>query len=136
MRLATCSQLWYATKITHLRDATEPPLLPTFLVSATAIQRRGEKRESMDQREVLLYTRSRSLRCWRAKRLLARRGYHFEVVETANEGLRGLLKQLTSSYYRRTVPYLFVDHRPVGGLAEILAFDSSGVLEHLIRDEL
>jgi hypothetical protein len=41
----------------------------------------------MDEREVLLYTRSRSLRCWRAKRLLARRGYHFEVVETTNEGL-------------------------------------------------
>jgi hypothetical protein len=27
----------------------------------------------MEEREVLLYTRSRSLRCWRAKRLLARR---------------------------------------------------------------
>ncbi len=90
----------------------------------------------MDEREVLLYTRSRSLRCWRAKRLLARRGYHFEVVETTNEGLCSLLKQLTSSDYRRTVPYLFVDHRPVGGFAEILAFDGSGVLEHLIRDEL
>src|SRR3712207_3319808 len=60
----------------------------------------------MDEREVLLYTRSRSLRCWRAKRLLARRGYHFEVVETTNDGLRGLLKQLTSSNYRRTVPHL------------------------------
>jgi glutaredoxin len=34
------------------------------------------------------------------------------------------------------MPYLFVDHRPVGGFAEILAFDSSGVLEHLILDKL
>ena len=95
----------------------------------------------MDEREVLLYTRSRSLRCWRAKRLLARRGYHFEVVETTNEGLASILKylklkHLTHSTYRQTVPYLFVDHRPVGGFAYIRAFDSSGVLDHLVRGEI
>jgi glutaredoxin len=90
---------------------------------------------------VVLYTRSHSLRCWRAKRLLARRGYHFEIVETTNERLVGILKHLTlkhltHSTYRQTVPYLFVDHRPVGGFAYIRAIDSSGVLEHLVRDEL
>ena len=90
----------------------------------------------MEEREVLLYTRSRSLRCWRAKRLLARRGYHFEVIETTNEGLVSTLKHLTHSTYRETVPYLFVDHRPVGGFAYIRAIDRSGVLEHLVRDEL
>ena len=90
----------------------------------------------MEEREVLLYTRSHSLRCWRAKRLLARRGYHFEVVETTNEGLVSILKYLTHSTYRETVPYLFVDHRPVGGFAYIRAIDRSGVLEHLVRDEL
>jgi glutaredoxin len=90
----------------------------------------------MDQREIVLYTRSRSLRCWRAKRLLARRGYHFEIVETTNDGLLGILKHLTHSTYRQTVPYLFIDHRPVGGSAYIRAFDSSGVLDHLVRDEL
>jgi glutaredoxin len=90
----------------------------------------------MDQREVVLHTRSRSLRCWRAKRLLARGGYHFEVVEMTNDGLLGILKHLTLSSYRQTVPYLFVDHRPVGGLAEIRAFDSSGVLEHLVQGEI
>jgi hypothetical protein len=31
---ATCLQLYYAPKITHLRDASEPPLLPTFLLAA------------------------------------------------------------------------------------------------------
>ena len=50
----------------------------------------------MDQREMVLYTRSRSLRCWRAKRLLARGGYHFEVVETTNDGLLGIPKHLTA----------------------------------------
>src|SRR5918995_7115787 len=63
--------LW-AFKITHLRDAPEPLLLSTFLLTDTAIGRRGG--QSMEQREVVLYTRSRSLRCWRAKRRLARGG--------------------------------------------------------------
>jgi hypothetical protein len=39
------------------------------------------------QREMVLYTRNRSLRCWRAKRLLGRAGYRFEVVDaTADPG--------------------------------------------------
>jgi glutaredoxin len=46
-------------------------------------------------------------------------------------------KRLThGSTYRQVVPYLFVDERPVGGLAEIRALDGSGVLEHLVREEL
>jgi glutaredoxin len=53
-----------------------------------------------------------------------------------NDGLVSILKHLTRSTYRQTVPYLFVGHRPVGGFAKIRAFNSSGVLDHLIRDEL
>ena len=35
----------------------------------------------------MLYARNRSLRCWRAKRLLDRAGYRFEVVDaTADPG--------------------------------------------------
>jgi len=49
-----------------LRDATELPLLPTFLVSATAIQRRGENRESMDEREVLLDMWKKEVESYRA----------------------------------------------------------------------
>ena len=91
----------------------------------------------MYQREMVLYTRSRSLRCWRAKRLLARRGYHFKAVETTDDELLDLLKQLRpKSSYRQTVPYLFIDHRPVGGLREIRALDGSGILQHLVRDAL
>src|SRR5215216_7299603 len=60
------------SNITHLHDASEPLLLSTFLLSATGIGRRGG--HSMEQREVVLYARSRSLRCWRAKRLLSRGG--------------------------------------------------------------
>jgi len=45
--------LW-AFKITHLRDAPEPLLLATFLLTATAIGRRGG--HNMEQREVVLST--------------------------------------------------------------------------------
>ena len=90
----------------------------------------------MDQREIVLYTANRSVRSWRAKRLLARRGYHFEVIGTTNESLRARLKRLRWSDYRQTVPYLYVDHRPVGGLGVIKALDSSGTLERLVRGEV
>jgi glutaredoxin len=91
----------------------------------------------MYQSEVVLYAHGRSLRCWRAKRLLARAGYHFEVVDAAGELHSSLRKRITHGHvYRQTVPYLFVDDRPVGDLAEIRALSGSGVLEHLVRAEL
>ena len=90
----------------------------------------------MDQREVLLYTCKRSVRCWRAKRLLMRRGYDVKVVDETNDELHDLLKQFMPSTHRQRAPYLFVDHRPVGGFAQMRALDRSGVLEHLVRDEL
>ena len=90
----------------------------------------------MYQREMVLYARRSSLRCWRAKRILARRGYHFELLQAAEDSPWGVRKRLThGSTYRQVVPYLFVDERPVGGLAEIRALDGSGVLEHLVREE-
>jgi glutaredoxin len=90
----------------------------------------------MYQREMVLYARRGSLRCWRAKRILARRGYHFEILQAAEDSPWGLLKRLRhGSTYRQVVPYLFVDERPVGGLGEIRTLDGSGVLEHLVREE-
>jgi hypothetical protein len=48
-----------------------------------------------------------------------------------------VLKRLTHGRtYRQALPYLFVDDRPVGGLAEIRALGGSGTLEHLVREEL
>jgi glutaredoxin 3 len=89
-----------------------------------------------EQREVVLYVRRRSLRCWRARRLLARRGYRVEVVDTTNGASRFTLKQLAQSAYRETVPYVFVDRRPVGGLRDVKALDRSGDLERLVRGEV
>jgi glutaredoxin len=91
----------------------------------------------MEQRAVVLYVGKRSLRCWRTRRLFARRGYHVEVVETTNgAAARPTLKQLGQSAYRETVPYVFVDLRPVGGFATIKDLDYSGDLERLVRVEI
>jgi glutaredoxin len=92
----------------------------------------------MYQREIVLHApRGRSLRCWRAKRLLKRAGYHFEVIEAAGERPSGLRKRLAyGRSYRHTVPYLFVGDRPVGGLAEMRAMSVTGVLEHVVRGDL
>ena len=90
----------------------------------------------MEQREVVLYVRRRSLRSWRARRLLARKGYHFEVIDTTDGASRVTLKQLARSVYRETVPYIFVDQRPVGGFADIKVLDRSGELERLVRGEI
>ena len=92
----------------------------------------------MYQREVVLHApRVRSLRCWRAKHLLKRAGYHFEVVVAADEPPSGLRKRLAyGRSYRQAVPYLFVDGHPVGGLAEMRTMSVTGVLEHVVGGDL
>src|SRR5215208_7034634 len=91
----------------------------------------------MYQRSVVLYARRGSVRCWRAKRILARGGYHFEVVEAAEDSPSGLRKRLTHGRtYRQVVPYLFIDERPVGGLAEIRALGGPGTLDTRVPDGL
>ena len=88
----------------------------------------------VDQREVRLYICRRSLRCWLTRRLLERRGYHFEVIDTTGDArLCSWLKHFTG---RKTMPYVFVDQRPVGGFSEIRTLESSGALEHLLRGEV
>ena len=86
----------------------------------------------MEQREVLLYVRRRSQRCWRARRLLARRDYSIEVVEMTKGAPRATLKQLSRGAYRETVPYVFADHHLVGGFGDLKVLDRSGDLKHLV----
>ena len=87
--------------------------------------------------ELVLYVKKRSLSCWRAKAFLARKGYHAKVVHTTNEELGELLKHFARGLSRkRTTPYLFIDHRPVGASADIKALERSGTLERLVRGEI
>ena len=89
----------------------------------------------MYQREIVLYTRERSLRCWRARRFLKRAGYRFEVVDSTEKP--GILAKLSEAAHCAVVaPYVFVDHRPVGGMGTVRSLVGSGQFEHLLRDEI
>ena len=100
-------------------------------------QRETEKdhtEEVMDQMEIAIYVKARCRRCWRAKRLLRRRSYAFEVIDVSgDDGLGNWLVEATGS---KTVPQVFVDGRLVGGLAVVRALDSSGDLDRLVRGEV
>jgi glutaredoxin 3 len=88
----------------------------------------------MDQMEIAIYVKAHCQRCWRAKRLLRRSSYAFEVIDVSgDDALRNWLVEATGS---RTVPQVFVDGRPVGGFAVIRALDSSGDLDRLVRGDV
>ena len=89
----------------------------------------------MYQREMVLYTGNRSLRSWRAKRLLGRAGYRFEVVDAT--AAPGALAELSETAHREVAPpYVFVDRRPVGGMGTVRALVGSGQFDRLLRDRL
>jgi glutaredoxin len=84
---------------------------------------------------MVLYTRGRSLRCWRARRFLSRAGYGFEVVDTTGDP--GVLAEISDAAQREVAPpYVFVDRRPLGGMATVRALAGSGQFERLLRDRL
>ena len=89
----------------------------------------------MEQKEIVIYTKSWNPRCWRAKQFFKRKGYAFEVLNVADDGqMRAWSAHFTGR--RAMLPYVFVDHRPVGSLATIKALDCSGDLDRLVRGEI
>ena len=89
----------------------------------------------MYQKHIVLYTRGRSLRCWRATRFLRRTGYRFEAVDVTEDP--GVLAKLSeASHHEAVAPYVFVDRRPVEGMGTVRALVGSGQFEHLLRDDL
>jgi glutaredoxin 3 len=90
----------------------------------------------MNRMRVVLYTRDRSLSCWRAKRLLRRKGYAFEEVNLTGGGQEEGGARIDRTISEKRVPFLFVDGREVGGLEEMVALDACGVLDRLVRGEV
>jgi glutaredoxin 3 len=91
----------------------------------------------MNRMRVVLYTRDKSLSCWRARRLLRRKGYAFEEVNlTGGGGQQEGGARSDRSISEKRAPFLFVDGRGVGGLEEIVALDACGVLDRLVRGEV
>ena len=89
----------------------------------------------MYQREVVLYSRRRSLRCWRAKRLLRHSGYHFMVVDTTRD-VKVLAELSDLAHHKVVAPYVVVDHRPVGDFGVIKALARSDGLDRVVRGDL
>ena len=88
----------------------------------------------MNQKQVVIYSKSRSWRCWRVKRFLTHKRYAFEDVDMANN--HELLVWLTHFTEPRRMPYVFVDGRPVGGFDDIKVLERSGNLDRLVRGEV
>ena len=89
----------------------------------------------MDQRNVVLYARSHSLNGWRAARLLRRIGCYFEVIDTRRSP-KVLVELSKAARHKVSPPYVYVDHRPVGGMGTVRALVGSGSFDHLLRGEL
>jgi glutaredoxin 3 len=88
----------------------------------------------MDQMQIAIYVEARCRRCWRARRLLRRRSYAFEVIDVSgDEEMRDWLIEATGS---KTVPQVFIDGRLVGDFAVVKTLDSSGDLDRLVRGEV
>ena len=96
---------------------------------------KGERERSMDHLEVTVYARARSVRSWRLKRLLKRKGYAFKVVVDVTEDGESD-SRLPNTDGGRTVPQVFVDGRMVGGLRELRALDRSGDLDRVVHGEI
>ncbi len=89
----------------------------------------------MYQRDMILYTRRRSVRCWRARRLLRHSGYDFVIVDVTHNG--GVLAEISKSTKHAVAPpYVVVDQRPVGDLRVVRALIHSGTLERVVRGNL
>ena len=89
----------------------------------------------MYHRRIVVDTRARSLRCWRARRLLGRAGYNFECVDAADDP--GALAEISKVVGREVAPpYVFVDDRPLADLGTVRALVGSGQLEHVLRGNL
>ena len=91
----------------------------------------GRQSVIADQKEVVVYVRRHSWRCWLTSRFLGRKGYRFEVIDTTNNSR--LCSWLAHFNGRETMPYVFIDHRPVGGLSELKTLERSGTLENLVK---
>jgi glutaredoxin 3 len=85
---------------------------------------------AIERQGLVIYSRAYCPYSWRAKRLLKRKGYDFEVVDaTGDEELRAWLAKATG---RGTMPQIFIDDTPVGGYDDIKALERSGELERLV----
>lgn len=82
--------------------------------------------------EIRIYTTSLCPYCWRAKRLLRRRGLHFVEIPVGREpALRAWLAETSG---QQTVPQIFFAARSIGGFNELHNLDRTGALENALTE--
>jgi glutaredoxin 3 len=81
--------------------------------------------------EVEIYTTPLCPYCWRAKRLLEKKGVAFVEIDLWRHPERRA-EMIERAGGRRTVPQLFVDGRALGGSDELAALESQGELDALL----
>jgi glutaredoxin 3 len=75
---------------------------------------------------VVVYSTRTCGYCRAAEALLTRRGISFERIEVGGDP--AMRRWLAEATRRRTVPQIFIDGRPIGGMAELSALDREGKL--------
>jgi glutaredoxin 3 len=81
--------------------------------------------------EVEIYTTPLCPYCWRAKRLLNKKGIAFVEIDLWQDPQRRP-EMIERAGGRRTVPQLFVDGRAIGGSDQLAALESSGELDAIL----
>ena len=92
-------------------------------------QRQGQH-VGMSNAHVTIYTRALCIWCFRAKRLLRKRGMAFEERDARSEETRAMLLERTG---RRTVPQVFFGDRSVGGFEDLRALVNAGALPSIVQ---
>jgi len=69
--------------------------------------------------------------CWRARRLLDRKGADYEVIDLMREPGRRT-EMIARAGGRHTVPQIFIGDRHIGGSDELVALDRTGELDGLL----
>lgn len=76
-------------------------------------------------RNVIIYTRSMCIWCFRAKRLLSSEGIPFEERDASPDEVRNWLVERTG---RKTVPQIFFGDDAIGGFDDLRVLRESGLL--------
>eukprot|EP00699_Malawimonas_sp_californiana_P001292 EC715281.1.p1 GENE.EC715281.1~~EC715281.1.p1 ORF type:complete len:132 (+),score=8.89 EC715281.1:15-410(+) len=111
-------------------------VLVVVLVHVASAAVRDEIDNHLNSYPVVVYSKSYCPYCMKTKALLARLGVNAKVVELDQAGATGAEMQhvLTETHGQRTVPYVFIGGRLLGGNDKTQAAFHSGELHKLLSD--
>lgn len=81
--------------------------------------------------EVVIYTSPMCGYCYRAKKLLERKGVAFTEVDVESDSTRRQ-EMIARAGGRYTVPQIFINNRHVGGCDDLYELENAGRLDELL----